>query len=127
MLEIVVTGIVCIIDFILMIIFVKDYSDAVLLFQIFSFISLFIFYMFKYKKKYISYKVILTSFLIFLVSAVVMYILLKSEKYNLGTDIGALGTFLGIMFFYIIDALYIVILLLMNLLKFIVNKIKKVW
>ena len=36
MLEIVVTGIVCIIDFILMIIFVKDYSDAVLLFQIFS-------------------------------------------------------------------------------------------
>ena len=69
---------------------------------------------------------ILTSFLIFLVSAVVMYILLKSEKYTLGTDIGALGTFLGIMFFYIIDALYIVILLLMNLLKFIVNKIKKV-
>ena len=126
MLEIVVTGIVCIIDFILMIIFVKDYSDAVLLFQIFSFISLFIFYMFKYKKKYISYKVILTSFLIFLVSAVVMYILLKSEKYTLGTDIGALCTFLGIMFFYIIDALYIVILLLMNLLKFIVNKIKKV-
>ena len=126
MLEIVVTGIVCIIDFILMIIFVKDYSDAVLLFQIFSFISLFIFYMFKYKKKYISYKVILTSFLIFLVSAVVMYILLKSEKYTLGPDIGALGTFLGIMFFYIIDALYIVILLLMNLLKFIVNKIKKV-
>ena len=126
MLEIVVTGIVCIIDFILMIIFVKDYSDAVLLFQIFSFISLFIFYMFKYKKKYISYKVILTSFLIFLVSAVVMYILLKSEKYTLGTDIAALATFLGIMFFYIIDALYIVILLLMNLLKFIVNKIKKV-
>lgn len=126
MLEIVVTGIVCIIDFILMIIFVKDYSDVVLLFQIFSFISLFIFYMFKYKKKYISYKVILTSFLIFLVSAVVMYILLKSEKYTLGTDIGALATFLGIMFFYIIDALYIVILLLMNLLKFIVNKIKKV-
>lgn len=126
MLEIVVTGIVCIIDFILMIIFVKDYSDAVLLFQIFSFISLFIFYMFRYKKKYISYKVIITSFLIFLVSSVVMYILLKSEKYTLGTDIGALGTFLGIMFFYIIDALYIVILLLMNLLKFIVNKIKKV-
>ena len=126
MLEIVITSIVCIIDFILMIIFVKDYSDAVLLFQIFSFISLFIFYMFRYKKKYISYKAILTSFLIFLVSAVVMYILLKSEKYTLGTDIGALGTFLGIMFFYIIDALYIVILLIMNLLKFIVNKIKKV-
>ena len=108
-----------------MIIFVKDYSDAVLLFQIFSFISLFIFYMFKYKKKYISYKVILTSFLIFLVSAVVMYILLKSEKYTLGTDIGALGTFLGIMFFYIIDALYIVILLLMNLLKFYIGKCRK--
>jgi hypothetical protein len=126
MLEIVVTSLVCIIDFILMIIFVKDYSDIVLLFQIFSFISLFIFYMFRYKKKYISYKVILASFLIFIVSAILMYVLLKSEKYTLGTDINVLGSILGIIFFYIIDALYIVILLLMNLLKFIVNKIKKV-
>ena len=126
MLEIVVSGLVCIIDFIFMIIFVKDYSDLVLLFQIFSFISLFIFYMFRYKKKYISYKVILTSFIIFFISAVVMYILLKFEKFSLGSDIGALGAFLGIMFFYIIDALYIIILLLMNLLKFVVNKIKKV-
>lgn len=126
MLEIVVSGLVCIVNFIFMIIFVKDYSDAVLLFQIFSFISLFIFYMFRYKKKYISYKVILTSFLIFFISAVVMYILLKLEKFSLGNDIGALGAFLGIMFFYIIDALYIIILLLMNLLKFVVNKIKKV-
>lgn len=126
MLEIVVTSLVCIIDFILMIIFVKDYSDIVLLFQIFSFISLFIFYMFRYKKKYISYKVILTSFLIFIVSAILMYVLLKSEKYTLGTDINVLGLILGIIFFYIIDALYMVILLLMNLLKFIVNKIKKV-
>lgn len=126
MLEIVVSGIIYIIDILLMFIFIKIYPDAVLLFQIFSFISLFIFYMVRYRKKYISFKVILISFLMFLVSGIIMYILLKTERYTLGQDFGALGAFLGIMFFYIIDLLFIGVLLLMNLLKFIVNKIKKV-
>lgn len=126
MIEIIVSSVVYIIDFLLMFIFSKTYPDAILLFQIFSLISLFIFYMLRYRKKYISFKLILISFLIFLISGIFIYALLKTGKYTLGKDFAALGAFLGIMFFYIINLLFIVILLLMNLLKFIVNKIKKV-
>lgn len=102
-----------------------DYSDFALVESLIVFISLLIFYLIRYKKTYIDIKVIFINVFFFIIDLLIL-ITCFSDKLK-GNDymIGLGGGDIACVYYFIIFAVYLIVLVLINIIKKISMRYKR--
>lgn len=119
--EKIVTGISNIVLFLFLIVNVNDYADAVLIVSAIILMCLFIFYLVRYKGRYISRNTILIYALCVILQGILILIL---ERFNIWqTSLGFMG--LGIFIYFSFLLLLFILLLIINMIKYIVKVLRK--
>lgn len=118
------TVFVNILNFIIMILMINEYTDGALFITILILIFFLFFLLFKYRKKYISSKIIITYILSFFTQVCLLFLLNKFEiwKANSGR-FGLGGGELGLLFYLLIIISFSLLLLLVNFIKYILRKL----
>lgn len=100
---------------------VNDYADAVLIVSAIILMCLFIFYLVRYKGRYISKNTILIYALCVILQGILILIL---ERFNIWqTSSGFMG--LGIFIYFSFLLLLFILLLIINMIKYIVKVLRK--
>lgn len=118
--------IVCnIISFLLLIIFINDYAGIVVGMTLLILISLLIFYIIKYRKKYIDKNVICVFLLCLFLQYILIYLLKIFDIFEVSSGyMGLGGGGFGILFYQFIYIIFSGLIIVINMFKFILNKIR---
>lgn len=119
--------IVCnIILFLLLIFHVNEAADMVLGISSITLICLFIFYLIRYRKKYIDKNIILIHIISLLLQMMLIYILGMLNIWEVSTGFMGLGGGpFGVLIYFIFQIFFIGIIIIINIFKYIIYKIKK--
>ena len=119
--------IVCnIILFLLLIFHVNEAADMVLGISLITLICLFIFYLIRYRKKYIDKNIILIHIISLLLQMMLIYILGMLNIWEVSTGfMGLGGGAFGILIYFLFQILFISTIIIINIFKYIIYKIKK--
>lgn len=123
--EKIVTVICNVILFLLLVFNVNDYPDMVLGISLVVLICLIIFYLIRYRKKYIDKSTIIIYVTCLLLQILLIIILGKLGIWNVSSGfMGLGGGEFGIIFYFILHIGFVSLMLLINLLKYIIKKLK---
>lgn len=119
--------IVCnIILFLLLIFHVNEAADMVLGISSITLICLFIFYLIRYRKKYIDKNIILIHIISLLLQMMLIYILGMLNIWEVSTGfMGLGGGGFGVLIYFLFQILFIGTIIIINIFKYIIYKIKK--
>lgn len=119
--------IVCnIILFLLLIFHVNEAADMILGISLITLICLFIFYLIRYRKKYIDKNIILIHIISLLLQMMLIYILGMLNIWEVSTGfMGLGGGAFGILIYFLFQILFISTIIIINIFKYIIYKIKK--
>ena len=124
--EKIITIICNMILFLLLIFNVNDYADMVLGISLVILICLFIFYLIRYKRKYIDKNTILVYIICLFSQIILIGILEKLDIWKVSSGFMGLGGGpFGIFFYFICHILFIALTIITNVFKYIINMIKK--
>ncbi len=125
--EKIITIICNMILFLLLIFSINDYADMLLACCLVILICLFIFYLIRYRRKYIDKKVIFIYIICFIIQIALINILEKLHIWEVSSGFMGLGggTF-GILFYFIFHLSFIILIIVTNTFKYFINMIKKI-
>ena len=119
--------IICnIILFLLLIFHVNEAADMVVGITSITLICLFIFYLIRYRKKYIDKNIILIYIISLLLQMMLIYILGILNIWEVSSGFMGLGGGpFGVLIYFIFQIFFIGIIIIINIFKYIIYKIKK--
>lgn len=94
-----------------------DYSDFALVETLIVFISLLIFYLIRYKKTYIDKKVIFINVFFFVIDLLILITCFSDKLQGNDYMIGLGGGDIACAYYFIIFAVYLIVLVLINIIK----------
>ena len=118
--------IVFLINFLVLIFIVRYNIEIVILIEMLLLLFMYIYLIIKRKKDYINYKELLTTFLMIIVQIVLFFLFNMFDLiiFPSGLD-AAVKTLFGIMYFFVFDIAYLILLLMTNFIKFLIKKLKE--
>ena len=112
--------------FLILIFNVNDHADMVLGICSVFLICLFIFYLSRYRRKYIDKNTIFVYIICLFLQMILISILEKLGIYEVSPGFMGLGAgSLGVFFYFIFHILFIALIVVTNAVKYIINMIKK--
>lgn len=118
--------IVFLINFLVLIFIVRYNIEIVILIEMLLLLFMYIYLIIKRKKDYINYKELLTTFLMIIAQIVLFFLFNMFDLiiFPSGLD-AAVKTLFGIMYFFVFDIAYLILLLMTNFIKFLIKKLKE--
>jgi len=124
--ERIITIICNMILFLILICNVNHYADMVLLISSIVLICLFLFYLIRYRRKYIDKSTIVAHIICLILQIILIGILGKLDVWEVSSGFMGLGAgTLGVFFYFVFQTVFITLVIVTNVIKYIINKIKK--